>query len=81
LGHGFLFHLKIKNPESGRLSGHFRFCPALRQGQLVYQPSSIRTVPSAPESHRILRRQALAGFTADWELLALTLPRRLFFCR
>jgi hypothetical protein len=30
--------------------------------------SSIRTIPSALESHQILRKIALAGYTADREL-------------
>jgi hypothetical protein len=41
-------------------------------------PSFIRTIPSTPELHRVMRRLALVGYTTDRELgrLALTLPRR-----
>src|SRR5450830_1340541 len=41
-------------------------------------PSFIRTVPSTPELHRVMRRLALVGYTTDRELgrQALTLPRR-----
>jgi hypothetical protein len=57
---------------------------------LRLQPSFIRTVPSAPEFHRIMHvwrfhiARALAGFTADRELVVntrspLTLPRRLSY--
>ena len=55
---------------------------AIRESGLIYEPdlpSPIRTIPSAPEFHRILRTIALAGCTADWELLSLTLPRRFLF--
>jgi hypothetical protein len=31
------------------------------------EPSFIRTIPSAPELHRVMRWMALAGFTADRE--------------
>jgi len=37
-------------------------------------PSLIRTIPSAPESHRFLRLSSLAGFTADRELASRPHP-------
>ena len=48
------------------------------------EPSYIRTLPSAPELHRIMSVARLVGCTTDRELAAsfaraLTLPRRLLF--
>ena len=41
--------------------------PAVRAAERDPEPSFIRTIPSAPELHRVMRRKALAGCTADRE--------------
>ena len=64
------------NPEAAAASG-CRNRPASAHAPGV-PPSSIRTIPSAPESHRIVRhwRSRAVPPVGSWAL-ALTLPRRL----
>ncbi len=71
-----------KSPKTNRFRGFSHagggLVFAARANVGVSHPSFIRTIPSASEFHRIVRTAALAGFTADRELVVYdrTLPRR-----